>query len=53
MLTSTIVVAVVLALPFGISASPVRRWSGAKSYYDYFDLQGHRGTRGAIVERYV
>ena len=37
-----------LALP--ASASPVRRWD-TKSYYELFDLQGHRGTRGAIVER--
>ena len=51
MLATSFALALLFALPSGTLASPVRKWNSKKSYYDYFDLQGHRGTRGAIVER--
>lgn len=53
MLIAATLLTVLLALPSSAFASPVRKWNSKKSYYDYFDLQGHRGTRGAVVERCV
>jgi hypothetical protein len=51
MLAPVSAAALAIALSSTALAAPTERWNTKKSYYDYFDLQGHRGARGEMVER--
>lgn len=53
MLTTPLTAAAVIAFASSVAAAPAARWNSKKSYYDYFDLQGHRGARGEVVERWA